>query len=120
MKMKFIVTLVALALPPYIQAASTGSGKLQHESSELRYSFKTTVFYSSKLSIHQIYFYLSGEECRFIHVSSCPTDSNLDECHKGMTSDELCEADKPLPDGNSNFEINNCGNYDVFKCSRGT
>ena len=75
-----------------------------------------SVFYSSKLSIHHIHFYLSGEECTFIPVSSCPTDSDLDECHNGMTNGELCEADKRLPDGNSNFDIDNCGGLDVFKC----
>ena len=42
-----------------------------------------------------------------------------------MTEGSLCEADQPLPDGNPNFEINNCndeggdGNYDVFVCFKG-
>ena len=42
-----------------------------------------------------------------------------------MTEGSLCEADQQLPDGNPNFEINNCndeggdGNYDVFLCVKG-
>ena len=36
-----------------------------------------------------------------------------------MKHGELCEADQILPDGNANYEINNCGGYDVFKCIRG-
>ena len=42
-----------------------------------------------------------------------------------MTEGSLCEADQQLPDGNPNFEINNCnddggdGNYDVFVCVKG-
>ena len=42
-----------------------------------------------------------------------------------MSESSLCEADQQLPDGNPNFEINNCndeggdGNYDVFVCVKG-
>ena len=42
-----------------------------------------------------------------------------------MPESSLCEADQELPDGNANFEINNCnddggdGNYDVFVCFKG-
>ena len=42
-----------------------------------------------------------------------------------MSEGSLCEADQQLPDGNPNFEINNCndeggdGNYDVFVCVKG-
>ena len=42
-----------------------------------------------------------------------------------MPEGSLCEADQELPDGNANFEINNCnddggdGNYDVFVCVKG-
>ena len=42
-----------------------------------------------------------------------------------MPDRSLCEADQQLPDGNPNFEINNCnddggdGNYDVFVCVKG-
>ena len=39
-------------------------------------------------------------------------------CNNDMNENEFCEADGPLPDGNSHFEINNClGNYDIFKCT---
>ena len=38
-------------------------------------------------------------------------------CNQVMNHGDLCEADGPLPDGNSNFNVNNCpGNYDIFKC----
>ena len=41
-------------------------------------------------------------------------------CSHSMNHNDLCEADGPLPDGNTNFDINNCpGNYDVFKCVKG-
>lgn len=33
-----------------------------------------------------------------------------------MSPNNLCEADKILPDGNVHFQINNCpGNYDIFR-----
>ena len=41
-------------------------------------------------------------------------------CSHDMNHNELCEAEYPLPDGNNNFEIDNCpGNYDIFKCVKG-
>ena len=41
-------------------------------------------------------------------------------CNHGMNQGDLCEADGPLPDGNSNFDIDNCpGKYDIFKCVKG-
>ena len=41
-------------------------------------------------------------------------------CDHGMNDGDLCEADGPLPDGNSNFDIDNCpGKYDIFKCIKG-
>ena len=49
----------------------------------------------------------------------------MEECHIDMADRSLCEADQQLPDGNPNFEINNCnddggdGNYDVFVCVKG-
>ena len=35
-----------------------------------------------------------------------------------MKNGELCQADRTLPDGNVQFDINNCGNYDVFVCKK--
>ena len=38
-----------------------------------------------------------------------------------MSDGDLCEADEILPNGNTNFEINNCDNaYDIFRytCSQ--
>ena len=40
-----------------------------------------------------------------------------------MAHGELCEADDTLPDGQTNYDIDNCGGgsgaYDVFRCNRG-
>merc|ERR1712045_951413 len=32
-----------------------------------------------------------------------------------MNVGDLCEADRPLPNGNRNYNINNCGFFDVFR-----
>ena len=67
-------------------------------------------------------YFLLVLKCRFkgIDSSDCPDNSNLDECTHDMQENELCEADVvPLPDGNKNVGIDNCGNYDVFKCTGG-
>ena len=49
--------------------------------------------------------------------SGCGIDTS---CKRNMNHNELCEADRPLPDGNANFDINNCpGGYDIFKCVKG-
>lgn len=32
-----------------------------------------------------------------------------------MNEGELCEADSTLPNGETNYNVNNCGNYDVFR-----
>ena len=59
-------------------------------------------------------------------LNECPcTKSNtqgcdLAECHPNMSNNQMCEANKPLPDGNSDYNIGNCpGAYDVFKCVKG-
>jgi len=39
------------------------------------------------------------------------------DCHDGMVSGELCEADSTLPNNNRNYNINNCGAFDVFRYS---
>lgn len=61
------------------------------------------------------------EFCTFKAVlsSECPNDADLAECVSNMGNETLCEADKTLPDGKSNYDINNCGNFDVFRCTRG-
>ena len=42
------------------------------------------------------------------------------DCNQILNYGDLCEADDTLPDGNYNFDIDNCpGNYDVFKCVNG-
>ena len=60
--------------------------------------------------------------CFFEQISSfeCPSDSNLPECTTTMALGSLCEADQRLPDGNYNFNVDNCGGYDVFRCRQGT
>ena len=40
-----------------------------------------------------------------------------------MAHGELCEADDTLPDGQTNYDVDNCppggsGAYDVFRCNR--
>ena len=52
--------------------------------------------------------------------NECPSNPNLPECTQSMGNGELCEADGQLPDGNQNYDVNNCGLYDVFKCVKGT
>ena len=37
-----------------------------------------------------------------------------------MSPDEVCEAGETLPDGTTNIDINNCGDYDIFMCKIGT
>ena len=38
-----------------------------------------------------------------------------------MSDGELCEADNPLPDGNQDYNVDNCGvDWDIFKCVKGT
>jgi len=61
-----------------------------------------------------------GEGCDWVPVSSadCPSSSLarfMGECTEDMDVDELCEADTILPNGERNFNINNCGPYDVFR-----
>jgi len=51
----------------------------------------------------------------FVPVTNCPADANLPECTVQTACGDLCEADQPLPDGNTNYDINNCGGYDVFQ-----
>ena len=44
----------------------------------------------------------------------------MTQCFASMNENDLCEADNILPDGNTNFEMNNCyPDWDVFKCVRG-
>ena len=41
---------------------------------------------------------------------------DLPECSYSLSNNDLCEAERTLPDGNSNYDINNCpGDYDVFR-----
>jgi len=57
----------------------------------------------------------TSDTCDWIPVTQCPTNAGaLPNCHGNMSEGELCEADTALPNGDMNFEINNCGNYDVF------
>ena len=60
--------------------------------------------------------------CNYVPVSQneCPSNPELPECTPSMSNGELCEADVPLPDGNQNYDVNNCAGYDVFKCVTGT
>merc|ERR1711953_683369 len=51
----------------------------------------------------------------FVPVTNCPANPDLPECTAQTACGDLCEADQPLPDGNMNYDINNCGGYDVFQ-----
>jgi len=61
----------------------------------------------------------TSEGCDWVPIdaSDCPSDNGkfLGQCTTSMSDGELCEADLVLPNGNSNFEINNCDIYDVFR-----
>jgi len=65
---------------------------------------------------------LQPNECPNVIKLAC----GLPECSADMAHGDLCQADGPLPDGNSNFDIRNCycdmntSEYDVFKCNRHT
>ena len=66
-------------------------------------------------------------ECKFVPVSQneCPSNViaiyKLPECDHSMSNGELCEANRPLPDGNKNYNVDNCKTHtDVFKCVKGT
>ena len=53
-------------------------------------------------------------------VTECPQYPNvLPECSWDMDINDLCDADHTLPDGNNNFEVDNCihgeTHFDVFK-----
>ena len=74
---------------------------------------------------------ISGLKCAFIigiysfvavSLSECPctkddpSGCHLPECSYSMSKMTLCEADKLLPDGNKNYDVNNCPTYlDVFR-----
>jgi len=51
----------------------------------------------------------------FSPLTNCPANPDLPECTAQTACGDLCEADQPLPDGNMNYDINNCGGYDVFQ-----
>merc|ERR1711953_555685 len=51
----------------------------------------------------------------FVPVTNCPANADLPESTAQTACGDLCEADRPLPDGNTNYDINNCGGYDVFQ-----
>ena len=65
----------------------------------------------------------------FVAVSEedCPCSDNddfgcksLPECSYSIKENHLCEADQKLPDGNENFNVNNCAAfYDVFRYKEG-
>jgi len=71
---------------------------------------------------YDVFRYVCGgeveEECDWVplRASECPANAaSFPDCHDSMGSGELCEADTPLPNGDSNFNINNCGVYDMFR-----
>jgi len=59
----------------------------------------------------------SSPNCDWVAVSAseCPSDPDIGDCHDFMSPGQLCEADSVLPNGQTYYNINNCGAYDVFK-----
>ena len=56
----------------------------------------------------------------FLGTASDNTGCNVNECSKSMSKNDLCEADRTLPDGNTKYNIDNCpGGYDVFRYIEG-
>jgi len=55
---------------------------------------------------------LTAEECPSSYAAWMMAD-----CHDGMVSGELCEADSILPNNNRDYNIDNCGFFDVFRYS---
>lgn len=66
----------------------------------------------------------STDGCSWTAIPSneCPSGNgaSLPECTENMQSGDLCEADSALPDGSTNYNVNNCGSYDVFRYSCGS
>jgi len=56
-----------------------------------------------------------GQSATFVPVTNCPSNPDLPECTAQMACGDLCEADRVLPDGNTDYNIDNCGGYDVFE-----
>ena len=66
---------------------------------------------------------LLGNTCRFVPVfwKECPLYPLSTKCEPDLSNGEMCVANGTLPDGNTDFNINNCnigshGVYDIFKC----
>ena len=68
--------------------------------------------YSSTLDFHFVAVSEGNCPCTAKDLSGCST---LPECSYNMNKNDLCEADKRLPDGNSHHAVYNCLSYDVFE-----
>ena len=54
--------------------------------------------------------------CTYQDLNGC----DLPECSSNTDLNALCEADSVLPDGHTNYEVDNCPDgYDVFKRIKG-
>lgn len=49
--------------------------------------------------------------------NECPSGDlrQMQDCHLNMNPGDLCEADSALPNGERNFNIDNCGPFDIFR-----
>ena len=61
-----------------------------------------------------------------VSESDCPCSDNdpagcrLPECSYSMNQNGLCDADQTLPNGDNNYDVNNCpGGHDVFRYQGG-
>jgi len=78
--------------------------------------------------VYDVFRYICGSHvepgCSFVALrgSECPADNGryLPKCSDNTIDGELCEANAALPDGQSNYDINNCGYYDIFRKTCGS
>ena len=69
--------------------------------------------------LHSQFVAVSEEDCPCSDKDDSGCKS-LPECSSSMNENDLCEADQKLPDGNTNFNVNNCAAfYDVFRYKGG-
>ena len=66
--------------------------------------------------------YFLAECTSFVPITrnECPSNGlgNMKKCSFDMHYNELCNADRILPDGTADYDVNNCpGGFDVFKCA---
>lgn len=94
----------------------TGCEYIWNQSNRGCYVHTQTVSHGNNVNNHYCWI-CDGDVYQWVAVpeQECPSNANIGECSSEMGCNELCEADKTLPDGNSNYNIDNCGAYDIFR-----